>query len=262
MLKDRLGDFQTRFELVLALHLPDIAGRQARIIEAMHYAVLGGGKRLRPFLLAETARIFDCAADSVDSAGAALEFVHVYSLIHDDLPCMDDDDMRRGKPTVHKAFDEAIAVLAGDALLTQGFEIMSGLPTDPQTALTLSRGLALASGTQGMIGGQVIDISVSEADRDAELISELQSLKTGALISFSVMAGAYLGGARANQVSSLSEYADALGLLFQITDDLLDVEGDPERVGKAVSKDENLGKATFVSILGLDGAKRRAGELL
>ena len=191
----------------------------------------------------------------------ALECVHVYSLIHDDLPCMDDDDMRRGKPTVHKAFDEAMAVLAGDALLTLAFELISDSGLNSDLAIQLISDLSRAAGGDGMIGGQVIDISVESEARSEEIITQLQRLKTGALIEFAVTTGAKLTGASANQIKGLAEFAADLGLAFQIKDDILDIEGSAEAVGKAVGKDENLGKVTFVSILGLNGAKEKARTL-
>ncbi len=259
----QLTSVAKQMETVLAAQLPEPAGHQSVIMEAMRYAALGGGKRLRPFLMVETARMLGNETEGVFIAAAALECLHVYSLVHDDLPCMDDDDVRRGKPTVHKAYDEAMAVLAGDGLLTHAFELlaMDAVHSDANVRLGLISGLAKAGGAHGMIGGQVIDISVSETDRDEALITQLQELKTGALIEYSVSAGASLGGASIAQHDSLKNYARDMGLAFQIKDDILDVEGDAELVGKAVGKDENLGKATFVSILGLEGAREKAAYL-
>jgi len=259
--RSALKAVQTEIESVLNQCLPKIEGRQSKVIEAMRYAALDGGKRLRPFLMIETAKMLGSESDDVWKAAAALESIHVYSLIHDDLPCMDDDDYRRGKPTVHKAYDEAIAVLAGDGLLTHAFQILSELSCAPETKLSLISDLALRAGTNGMIGGQIIDMSASESRRDEALITELQQLKTGALIEYAVTAGATLAGATSQETENLAAYAQDLGLIFQITDDILDIEGTAERVGKAVNKDENLGKATFVSILGLDGAKQKTREL-
>jgi len=250
-------------DAVLARLLPEPAGPQARVMEAMRYAVLGGGKRLRPFILIEAARLFGEPSRGVWDAAGALECVHVYSLIHDDLPCMDDDDIRRGKASLHKAYDEATAVLAGDALLTLAFEIMARREIHKSSALRLGAisGLAKAAGTQGMIGGQVIDINAADYKQDEALITHLQALKTGALIRFAAEAGARLGGAKTTDVKNLVRYADALGLAFQIRDDILDVEGDSVKMGKNVGKDAGLGKATFVSIYGLEGAKDKAREL-
>lgn len=245
----------------LSQRLPKPSGRQAVIMEAMRYAALGGGKRLRPFLVVETAKLFNCENDSVWATASALECLHVYSLVHDDLPCMDDDDLRRGKPTVHKAFDEAIAVLAGDGLLTQAFEIVATCEADPAIKIELIGLLAKAGGTHGMIGGQVIDITAPEDNRDEALITNLQALKTGALIEYAVRAGAILGCVSETEREALRNYARDMGLAFQIKDDILDVESDVETLGKAVGKDENLGKATFVSTLGLEGAKEKAVEL-
>ena len=259
----RLASVASEMEETLASVLPSPEGHQAVIMEAMRYAALGGGKRLRPFLMVETARMLGYTDKGVHIAAAALECLHVYSLVHDDLPCMDDDDLRRGKPTVHKAYDEALAVLAGDGLLTHSFELLSrsDVHPDPSVRLDLVSGLAKAGGTHGMIGGQVIDISVSESDRDEALITQLQDLKTGALIEYAVSAGATLAGANIDQHKALQNYARDMGLAFQIKDDILDVEGDANIVGKAVGKDENLGKATFVSILGLEGARNKAAKL-
>ena len=259
----RLASVAEQMETTLSNVLPKAEGHQSVIMEAMRYAALGGGKRLRPFLMIETARMLGHNDAGTHIAAAALECLHVYSLVHDDLPCMDDDDLRRGKPTVHKAYDEAIAVLAGDGLLTHSFELLvrEDVHPDAKVRLSLISGLAKAGGTHGMIGGQVIDISVSESDRDEALITQLQDLKTGALIEYAVTAGATLAGATPEQHSALHNYARDMGLAFQIKDDILDVEGDAKTLGKAVGKDENLGKATFVSILGLEGARDKAAKL-
>ena len=259
----RLASVAAEMENTLSYVLPEAEGHQSVIMDAMRYAAMGGGKRLRPFLMIETTRMLGYTDKGVHIAAAALECLHVYSLVHDDLPCMDDDDLRRGKPTVHKAYDEALAVLAGDGLLTHSFELLAreDVHSDPNVRLALISGLAKAGGTYGMIGGQVIDISVSESDRDELLITQLQNLKTGALIEYAVTAGATLAGANATQHKTLQNYARDMGLAFQIKDDILDVEGDSDIVGKAVGKDENLGKATFVSILGLEGARDKAAEL-
>ena len=202
-------------------------------------------------------------SEGIWQAAAALECVHVYSLIHDDLPCMDDDDIRRGKPTVHKAYDEALAVLAGDALLTLAFEILArkNVHPDADVRLKLISELAENSGSHGMIGGQVIDIYAKLSAQDETLITHLQALKTGALIHYAVIAGGRLAGASDADLQNLSTYADALGLAFQIRDDILDVEGDSALMGKRTKKDAGLGKATFVSIHGLEGAKQKALEL-
>jgi len=252
-----------KLEIVLDEILPAVAGPQAQVIEAMRYAVLGGGKRLRPFLMVQTAGLFGTESPGVWQAASALECLHVYSLVHDDLPCMDDDDIRRGRPTVHKAYDSAIATLAGDALLTFAFEIIADEKTDREAGIRLElvSELAKAGGVHGMIGGQVMDMTLSEHARNVDIIVQLQALKTGALIEYAVMAGAILGRANVDEKQALRAYARNVGLAFQIKDDILDVEGDADIVGKAVGKDADLGKATFVSILGLEGARNKALEL-
>ena len=251
------------FEQHFAAHLPPVAGLQGQVIEAMRYTSLGGGKRLRPFFVVQTARMLGYNGGGVWPAASALECVHVYSLVHDDLPCMDDDDIRRGKPTVHKKWDEATAVLAGDALLTHAFDLLArdAVHPDPLVRLALIRDLTKAAGHDGMIGGQMIDLSMDSLPATEDTITRLQDLKTGALIHYGVMAGATLAGADEDERAHLSAYAAHIGLIFQITDDLLDAEGDADTVGKAVQKDDEHGKATFVSILGIDGAKARAHDL-
>ena len=243
--------------------LPRPAGAEARLFEAMRYAVLGGGKRLRPLLVLASSELFGVAPGSAERVAAAIELVHGYSLVHDDLPCMDDDDLRRGRPTVHKAFDEATAVLAGDALLTLAFEVLAAPATheDPAVRIELVQSLALAAGGQGMVGGQTIDLAAEHQSLDLDAITRLQQLKTGALIGFSCEAGAILGRATGAARQALRAYAQDLGLAFQIADDLLDAEGTAAEVGKRVGKDAAAGKATFVSLLGLEGARARAGFL-
>jgi farnesyl diphosphate synthase len=258
---ERLRAVADLVEARLDALLPKPSGHQAVIFEAARYAALGGGKRLRPFLTVETARMLGGPIEAALTAGCALECLHVYSLVHDDLPCMDDDDLRRGKATVHKAYDEAIGVLAGDALLTQSFEILSGVDLSADIRVKLISELAKSGGMSGMIGGQVVDITVAEGERDEALITQLQAMKTGALIDYAVKAGGYVAGASHSELAALSAYARDMGLAFQIQDDILDVTGDAETVGKAVGKDADLGKATFVSILGLNGARDRAKAL-
>lgn len=236
---------------------------EQRLIDAMRYSVLGGGKRLRPFLTVQTSRLFGVSERSALRAACAIELVHCYSLVHDDLPAMDDDDIRRGKPTTHKQFDEATAILAGDALLTLAFGVLANPEThgNPGIRADLVVRLAKAAGGHGMVGGQMIDLSAAGEDFDIGAITRLQRLKTGALIEFACIAGAVLGNAPAKAREALRGYAHDLGLAFQITDDLLDVEGDAEEAGKAVGKDEDLGKATFVSILGPERARAQAALL-
>lgn len=230
--------------------------------DAMRYAT-AGGKRLRGFLVLETAALYDVPHARALRAAAAIEAVHAYSLIHDDLPCMDDDDLRRGQPTVHRKWDEATAVLAGDALQTAAFEWLAGAPTHPQAAVRVDLVLTLArdAGAAGMVRGQALDIAAETADTPLTLeqISELQRLKTGRLLEWPCRAGALLAQA---EPKALLRYAADLGLAFQIADDLLDVEGDAATVGKAVGKDAGAGKATFVSLMGVDAARARALALV
>jgi farnesyl diphosphate synthase len=230
--------------------------------DPMRHAVLNGGKRLRAFLVVQSAAIFDVPKETALQAAAAIECLHAYSLVHDDLPCMDDDDLRRGQPTVHVKWDDATAVLAGDALQTLAFELLATLPeTTPDRALELIRGLARASGGAGMVLGQAQDIAAETASTPLTLdeIIALQENKTGALIEWSAIAGAILGGQNA---MPLHEYSRAIGLAFQIQDDILDVEGDAKLAGKRLQKDADAGKATFVSLLGMEGAKSRATTLV
>lgn len=236
---------------------------EEKLISAMRHAVLGGGKRFRPFLVIETAKLFGVAKRSAERTAAALEFVHCYSLVHDDLPAMDDDDLRRGKPTVHIAFDEATAILAGDALLTQAFEILAHEDThdNPSVRAELVCELAKAAGSHGMVGGQMIDLNAADDELDIGAITRLQRLKTGRLIDFACAAPAILGNAPAKCRDALRGYTHDLGLAFQIADDLLDVEGTADEMGKAVGKDDDHGKATFVSILGKERARAQADLL-
>lgn len=243
-----------------------IAGaRSERLVSAMRHAVFAGGKRMRPFLVIESARLFGVEGTAPVHVAAALEAVHCYSLVHDDLPAMDDDDTRRGQPTVHRAYDDATAILAGDALLTLAFSILAapGFSATPARRIRLVGMLAQAAGLDGMVGGQMLDLAAEgrfESGRrrlSAREIRRLQSLKTGALIEFAVMSGAILAPrASAEEKRALRRYGRALGLAFQIRDDLLDVEGEAARVGKAIAKDADAGKATFVGLLGIEGARR------
>ena len=227
---------------------------------AMRYAALGAGKRLRPFLLIETAAMFGVAREAALPAAGALECVHCYSLVHDDLPAMDDDDLRRGRLTVHRAFDEATAILAGDSLLTLAFEILSSETAhdDAAVRLELVQELAKACGADGMAGGQMLDLAAETMPASLDEISLIQSLKTGCLIKHACHAGAILGRASEKQTDQLIVYAEKLGLAFQIADDLLDHESSSDTIGKATQKDANAGKATFVSLLGADEARAMA----
>ncbi len=243
--------------------LPRPHGLHARVQEAMRYATFAGGKRLRPFLVLNSAKLFNVDPARAARVGAAIEVLHTYSLVHDDLPCMDDDDLRRGRPTTHIAYDEMTAVLAGDALLTLAFEILAHPEThesaEVRSALVLR--LAEASGSNGMIGGQMIDMQAANNAFGADEIILLQRLKTGALFEFSCEAGAILGQAPQADRDRLKSFARDMGLEFQITDDLLDVTSTAEKTGKAVGKDQDQGKATLVSILGIDGARAEAEKL-
>ncbi len=246
--------------------LPQSEEGEARVFEAMRYSSLGGGKRLRAFFVLASATLFRVGGVPALRTASAIEFVHAYSLIHDDLPAMDDDDLRRGKPSCHKQFDEATAILAGDALQALAFEVLAEPDTHGDAAVRahLVADLARAAGAHGMVGGQMLDLLAEEQDA-AEMsigaITRLQRLKTGALISFSCTAGAILGKAADPLRNALSAYAHDLGLAFQIVDDLLDVEGDAAEIGKTPGKDAAAGKATFVSILGLERARAQAGML-
>ncbi len=244
--------------------LPEPMGPQARMVEAMRYATIQGGKRVRAFLVLQSGRQFGVDRRALARAAAAVECVHAYSLAHDDLPAMDNDDMRRGKPSTHKQFGEATAILAGDALLTHAFALLAApeTHTDPHIRVELVARLAHAAGSNGMVGGQMIDIAAQGADiTDIGHITRLQRLKTGALIAFACEAGAIMGKASPPLLRALTNYAQDLGLAFQIVDDLLDIEGDPAVMGKAAGKDERAGKATFVTVLGAERARAQA-ELL
>ena len=240
--------------------------RPRRLVEAMRYAALGGGKRLRPFLTVETARALGRADGGPKRAGAAIECVHAYSLIHDDLPAMDDDDLRRGRPTTHLAFDEATTILAGDALQALAFEVLADPETDPsaETRAALCAGLARAGGLAGMVGGQMLDIEAEKATAPLSIdeIARLQAMKTGALLRFSVEAGARLAGASPAASAALATYARAIGAAFQIADDILDAEGDAAALGKRARKDAARNKATLVGALGLEGARRELARLV
>ncbi|TWT00734.1 polyprenyl synthetase family protein [Reyranella sp. CPCC 100927] len=258
-----LDDAAAAVAAALERLLPAPDGLHARVHEAMRYAVFAGGKRLRPFLVLQSARLFAVEREHAVRVAAAIEALHTYSLVHDDLPCMDDDDLRRGRPTTHKAFDEATAVLAGDALLTMAFEILADDATHTSAAVRcrLVRELALAAGSNGMVGGQMIDMLAPDKTFGADDVILLQRLKTGALFEFCCVAGAILGEAGAADEARLRDYARDIGLTFQITDDLLDVLGSTEKTGKAVGKDKDQGKATLVSLWGIDAARDKAQTL-
>jgi farnesyl diphosphate synthase len=246
------------------LLLPVPVDARARLYKAMRHAAIGGGKRLRPLLVTAACDLFHVDRDAALRVGCAIECIHVYSLIHDDMPCMDDDDMRRGKPTVHKAFDEATAVLAGDSLHAIAFELLAdeSTHTDPFVRSELILELARASGPAGMAGGQMMDLEAEHATFDLHTVTKLQQLKTGALVSFCLEAGAIMGKLPPEGRGPLRAFARDIGLAFQIADDILDVEGDAELAGKALQKDEAAGKATFLSLLGLERARAQAHALV
>jgi farnesyl diphosphate synthase len=260
-----LKDIAADIDRLLGQVLDPGAAAAPRVVEAMRYAALGQGKRLRPFFLVESAKLLGARRDHALRAGAALECVHCYSLVHDDLPAMDDDDLRRGRPTCHKAFDEATAILAGDGLLTLAFEITSDPATHPEPAVRaeLVLELARAAGPAGMVGGQMLDLEAEAGGlHDFDAIVRLQGMKTGALFRYALEAGAILAQADGAARTALRAYAEKVGLAFQIADDILDVESTPEQLGKATQKDKGAGKATFIDLLGLDGARAKAQGLV
>lgn len=257
VLKPALADIASEIDRAFDVLLPVPDDGRARLYEAMRHAAIGGGKRLRPLLVLASSALFNVSREAALRVGTAIECIHVYSLIHDDMPCMDDDDMRRGKPTVHKAFDEATAVLAGDSLHALAFEILADEAThpDPFVRAELVMEIARASGPAGMAGGQMMDLMAGDAGFDLTGVTRLQQLKTGALISFCLEAGAILGRVPPEGRHGLRGYARDIGLAFQIADDVLDAEGDADIAGKALQKDAEAGKATFLSLLGIDRAK-------
>lgn len=270
-LRDAEPDLQNEMDSVsqavnntINLLLPETDLAEKRLFDAMRHGTLGGGKRLRPFLVMHSAALFNVDPARARRVSAALEFTHCYSLIHDDLPAMDDAALRRGKPAVHRQFDEATAILAGDALLTLAFEVLSEPEThqDPHVRCELIKTLATACGSQGMLGGQMLDLIAEEKEFDLGTISRMQRMKTGRLMAFACEAGAILGKAGEPQKRALCNYAFDLGLAFQVTDDILDVDADPQDTGKDTGKDEQAGKATFVSAMGKKQAKERAEMLI
>lgn len=263
LLKEALEDTSRAVEKFLDRMLEVPEGPEAQVFEAMRYAVFNGGKRLRPLIVIAGCRLFGIEKTQSVRVAAALECVHCYSLIHDDLPAMDDDDMRRGKPSTHKQFDEATAILAGDALLTMAFEILADEDThpDPYVRTELVKSLAKCAGCHGMVGGQMIDMLADTLDLREQEIFRLQYMKTGAIISFAAEAGAIMAHAGKHARASLAGYARDLGLAYQIADDLLDATADANVVGKATGKDAEAGKATLVGILGVERA-RQQGDIL
>ena len=262
-LEETAGSIEPRLAELLAAQ----RAAPSRLAAAMRHAVLGGGKRFRPCLVIESARLFGLAPANALDAAAAVEFLHCYSLVHDDLPAMDNDELRRGRPTVWKAFDEATAILAGDALLSLAFEILARPEThaDASVRAKLVLGLARASGASGMVGGQQLDLEAETPGKHhlhgASGVQLIQEMKTGALIRFAVDAGAILAQPTAPLRAALGSFAAALGVAFQLADDLLDAEGDAQSMGKGVGKDMKAGKATWISVLGVEGARVRLAEL-
>ena len=267
-IKTIIKDYAIRFNEQLPQFFPLVEGEEKRVVEAMNYSVTNGGKRLRPFLVCETGSLFGLDFSQTLRTAAALEFLHTYSLIHDDLPAMDNDDLRRGKPTCHKQFDEATAVLAGDGLLTYAFEILSDPQTAPsaETRCELITALAQGAGAfDGMIAGQMLDLYAEKLAATAQsekLIKHIEEMKTGRLISFACEAGAILGRADKTQRQILRDYSAKIGIAFQIADDILDVEGEQSLVGKVLNKDQEQGKVTFVTLYGLENARKIAKDLI
>lgn len=264
----RLGACAACVEALLDAELAERADRPSRLTAAMRHAVLGGGKRLRPFLVIETARMLGGDEAGAALAGASLELLHCYSLVHDDLPSMDDDDVRRGRATVHRAFDEGTAILTGDALLTMAFELMARpqVHADATVRCELVTGLAMASGAAGMVGGQMLDLAAEGRFGDSaptlDSVRRLQAMKTGALLEFAVRAGGLVARADAATMTRLAAYAAAIGAAFQVADDLLDHEADAQVVGKRTGKDAEMGKATIVGLLGPELARAELARLV
>ena len=256
-----LAGWIERSEQHLQRILPDPDAAPQRLHQAMRYAALGGGKRMRPLLVRAAGHLFDADPALLDAPATAVELIHAYSLVHDDLPAMDDDDLRRGRPTTHVAFDEATAILAGDALQTRAFEVLAEAPLPAAMALACLRTLATASGAAGMCGGQALDIDATGRQQALAELQRMHALKTGALIRAAVRMGALCGGADDIQLAALDRYAAALGLAFQVRDDILDIEASSEQLGKTAGKDVAQDKSTFPALLGMDGAKAQLQAL-
>ena len=265
---EKLKNYSLQFNEALPAYFTEPRGNERRVVEAMRYSVMNGGKRLRPFLVYETGKLFDLSFEQTINTAVALECLHSYSLIHDDLPAMDNDDLRRGKPTCHKAFDEATAILAGDGLLTYAFELLAQEKTHPDAQIRLELIKALSQGAgafDGMVAGQMLDLLTEQKNSGLPadtLISHIEEMKTGRLISFACQAGAILGKADKTKTQALYTYSRGIGIAFQITDDILDVIGDQKLMGKTLGKDKQQGKITFVSIYGLEQSKRKAADLI
>ncbi|MBF6022896.1 (2E,6E)-farnesyl diphosphate synthase [Lysobacter niastensis] len=258
-----LAAWRERADAALARALPDPQSPPQRLHAAMRHAVLLGGKRMRPLLVHAAGHLFGVEASALDAPATAVELIHAYSLVHDDLPAMDDDALRRGQPTVHIAFDEATAILAGDALQSLAFEVLAATPVSDRIRVELLRTLAVASGAAGMCGGQALDLAATGNGRGLSVgdLERLHALKTGALIRAAVRMGALCGNASDEELQRLDRYADALGLAFQVRDDILDIEGDSATLGKTAGKDQAQDKATFPALIGLDASRARLEQL-
>jgi len=256
-----MADCQSRVELALERYLPAAAAEPARLHAAMRYAALGSGKRIRPVLCYLAGEAVGAPAEELDAPAAAVELIHAYSLIHDDLPAMDDDDLRRGRPTTHRAFDEATAILAGDALQALAFEILAGSLPPAAASLAVINEIAEACGSTGMAGGQALDLDAVGHQLDEASLKRMHGLKTGALIRASITGPCLLAGVAGETLSRLAHYGDCVGLAFQVHDDILDVIGNSALTGKSTQADAALGKPTFVSVLGLAESRRQAGKL-
>ena len=268
MTADPFADWRSRVEAALDQRLPDPAHAPVRLHAAMRHAVLGGGKRVRPLLVYATGTALGISEEDLDDAAVAVEFIHCYSLVHDDLPSMDDDALRRGRPTVHVAFDEATAILAGDALQALAFEVLAAAPQTAEARIAMLAELAQAAGVAGMCGGQALDIDATgthghdqSKDKQLAALERMHALKTGALLRCAVRLGALAAGADADTRATLDRYADALGLAFQIRDDLLDIEGDTATLGKTAGKDLAQQKTTFPALLGVEASRDRLSAL-
>ena len=262
----KLKQFSARFNDKLPALFAYPSGSEQQVSRAMFYSLSNGGKRLRPYLVCEVANLFGISEDISFPVAASLEMLHTYSLIHDDLPAMDNDDFRRGKPTCHKQFDEATAIIAGDGLLTYAFEVLSKAPViSPETKLKLISLLAERAGAfNGMIAGQMLDLQTDKSPElsSEEIIKHIEEMKTGCLIAYAVQAGAIIGNASSEEYTALTTYARKIGIAFQISDDILDVIGDSALMGKTLGKDAKQGKLTFVSLYGLDNARQKAEKLI
>jgi farnesyl diphosphate synthase len=253
---------QADMEAVLDRHLPPASALPSKLHQAMRYAVLGGGKRVRPLLVFAAGALYDAPRDALERAAAAVEMIHAYSLVHDDMPCMDDDDLRRGKPTVHRQYDEATALLVGDALQSQAFDVLSGGALEPARKVAMLSQLARAAGAAGMCGGQAIDLDAVGVALALPELEQMHRLKTGALLRASVLLGAFAGTMPpASEQSALDAYADSVGLAFQVVDDILDATADSATLGKTAGKDAAHNKPTYVSILGLEPSLALAEKL-